>query len=254
MTIDWCPGIREVCAYWPDARMLRQTFEALELALEDDNDTCIDCSKTIVEVVCRLIVENFETNERQLTPRTEQPSLSEWLSAAVKALKLGDSTNNKFKKLVSAHSKLADALNALRNDAGPASHGRGPFLDRLAVHHRRTAVLSADAIVTFMHEAYLDATIDPTSSKEPWERFEEPNALIDSIVGLSVEVDPETDYATLQFALPGETPIGLQVEPSKLLYLLDRAAYVETLNAARNVALDGSARGEISEALESSEA
>jgi len=38
MTLDRCPGIREACGYWHDAPMLQQTFEALENALEQDND------------------------------------------------------------------------------------------------------------------------------------------------------------------------------------------------------------------------
>jgi hypothetical protein len=236
MTIDWCPGIREVCAYWSDTPMLRQTFEALEQSLDAENDTSIDCSKTVVEVVCRLIVTSFETAQRPLTPKKEHPSLGDWLSAAVKALKLGDDRDNKFKKLVSEHSNLATALNDLRNVAGPASHGRDPFLDRLAVHHRRTAVLSADAIVTFLHQAYLDAQVDPASSREPWERSELNNGLIDSYVGIAIEEDSGDDIPTLRVLLPGGIDLPLRVEVSRLLYALDRGAYVEALNAARGAA------------------
>lgn len=236
MTIDWCPGIREVCAHWIDTPMLRQTFEALEQSLNAENDTCIDCSKTVVEVVCRLIVDSFETAQTKLTPSQETPSLSDWLSAAVKALKLGDIRDDRFKKLVSSHHKLATALNDLRNSAGPASHGRDPFLDRLAVHHRRTAVLSADAIVTFLHQAYLDTQIDPVSSREPWERSELNNGLIDSYVGVTIEENTGDDVPTLRFLLPGGVDLPLRIEVSRLLYALDREAYVEALNAARGAA------------------
>ncbi len=86
---------------------------------------------------------------------------------------------------MSSHHKLADALNDLRNKAGPASHGKDPYLERLAEHHRRSAVLAADAIVAFLHQAYLDAQLDPISSREPWERFAQDNALIDAHVGLA---------------------------------------------------------------------
>jgi hypothetical protein len=236
MTIDWCPGIREVCAHWSDTPMLRQTFEALEQSLDAENDTCIDCSKTVIEVVCRLIVDSFETPQTKLTPAQETPSLSDWLSAAVKALKLGDIRDERFKKLVSSHNKLASALNDLRNSAGPASHGRDPFLQRLAVHHRRTAVLSADAIVTFLHQAYLDTQIDPLSSREPWERSEINNALIDLYVTVVIEEDNDGDVPTLRFLLPGGIDLPLRFEVSRLLYALDRGAYVEALNAARGAA------------------
>jgi hypothetical protein len=235
MTLDWCPGIREACGHWRDAPMLQQTFEAMERNLEQNNDACIDCAKTVVEVVCRLVVESFHTQQAPLKPTQETPSLSDWLTAAIRALKLGDVRDDRFKKLVSSHHKLADALNDLRNKAGPASHGKDPYLERLAEHHRRSAVLAADAIVAFLHKAYLDAQLDPISSREPWERFAAENALIDAHVGLAVDAD-DGDTPTLRFLLPGGDELPINIEVSRLLYLLDRDAYVEALNATRGVA------------------
>ena len=116
MSLDWCPGIREACGHWRDAPMLQQTFEALECTLDQDNDACIDCAKAVVESACQIIMTSFHSSQNPLRPVTETPTLSEWLSAAVKALKLGDVRDDKFKKLVSSH-------------------------------HRRSAVLAADAIV-----------------------------------------------------------------------------------------------------------
>lgn len=233
MTTDWCPGIREACGHWHDAPMLQQNLEALEQTLDQNNDACIDCAKTIVEVVCRVIVESFHTPLAPLKPAQETPSLSDWLSAAVRALKLGDVRDDKFKKLVSSHYKLAGALNDLRNQAGPASHGKDPYLERLAIHHRRSAVLAADAIVAFLHKAYLDAQLDPTSSREPWERFADNNALIDAHVGLAVDTDDE-GVTSLRFLLPSGDVLPLTIEVSRLLYQLDRDAYVEALNATRS--------------------
>lgn len=235
MTLDWCPGIREACGHWRDAPMLQQTFEALERTLEQGNDACIDCAKTVVEVVCRVVVESFHTQQTPLKPTQETPSLSDWLTAAIRALKLGDVRDEKFKKLVSSHHKLADALNELRNKAGPASHGKYPYLERLAEYHRRSAVLAADAIVAFLHQAYLDAQLDPISSREPWERFADDNVLIDAHVGLAVDAE-DGDSPTLRFLLPGGDELPINIEVSRLLYLLDRDAYVEALNAARGVA------------------
>lgn len=237
MNLDWCPGIREVCSHWRDAPMLQQNLEALEQTLAQENDACIDCAKAIVEVVCQVIVESFHTPLTPLKPVQETPSLSDWLSAAVRALKLGDIRDEKFKKLVSSHHKLAEALNDLRNKAGSASHGKDPYLERLAVHHRRSAVLAADAIVAFLHKAYLDAQLDPSSSREPWERFADNNSLIDAYVGLYIDVDNE-GAPSLHFSLPDGEVLPLRIEVSRLLYQLDRDAYVEALNAARSASLD----------------
>lgn len=233
MTIDWCPGIRDACGHWRDAPMLQQTFEAMERNLEQSNDACIDCAKTVVEVVCRVVVESFHAQQAQIKPTQETPSLSDWLTAAIRALKLGDVRDVQFKKFVSSHHKLADALNDLRNKAGPASHGKDPYLERLAEHHRRSAVLAADAIVAFLHQAYLDALLDPISSREPWERFAQDNALIDAHVRLAVDADDDGDSPTLRFLLPGGDELPINIEVSRLLYQLDRDAYVEALNASR---------------------
>lgn len=242
MSIDWCIGIREACEHWRDAPMLQQTFEALERTLGQENDACIDCAKATVEIICRVIIESFHSPTRPLLPIQNNPSLSDWLSAAVRALKLGDIRDEKFKKLVSSHHKLADALNELRDKAGPASHGKDPYLERLAVHHRRTAVLSADAIVAFLHKAYLDSQRDPSVSKEPWERFADQNAIIDAQIGIRLDFDEE-DNPSLVFILPGESgkpnnddDLPIRIQKSKLLYLLDRSAYVEALRACRPTA------------------
>ena len=138
MTPDWYPAIRECCAYWNHAVMLQQTFEALEKSFVDENDACIDCAKSIVEVVCRVIVDELDNPARPAKPQEEMPSFGAWVSAAVRTLKLGDVRNNAFQKLVSQHHKLTETLGTLRNGAGPVSHGRDGFIARLSVYHRRS--------------------------------------------------------------------------------------------------------------------
>lgn len=234
MTIDWYPGIREACAHWRDAHMLQQTFEALERTLEESNDACIDCAKAIVEVVCRVVIDELDSPINPVKPKAASPDFGEWVGSAVRVLKLGDNQNNKFLKLVSQHHKLTSALGDLRNDAGPVSHGRDGFLDRLSEHHRRSAVLSADAIVTFLHQAYLEAELDLVRTRERYERFDHLHGSIDAHVSLQAVVDDEGILA-VDVRLPTGDVLPLRVEASRLLYQLDRNAYVEALNAARGV-------------------
>jgi len=234
MSLDWCPGIREACLHWCDAPMLQQTFEALERTLDQDNDACIDCAKSIVEVFCRIIVDELDSPTQPVKPVEATPSFSAWVSAAVRVLKLGENQNNKFLKLVSQHHKLTTALGDLRNESGPASHGRDGFLAKLSTHHRRSAVLSADALVTFLHQAYLEAQRDPVSSHEPWERFEMFNQLIDAHIGLELVTDDDGN-SELRVLLPSNDYLVLNIPVSRLLYQFDRAAYIEALNAARGV-------------------
>lgn len=57
-------------------------------------------------------------------------------------------------------------------------------------------------------------------------------ALIDACVGLAIEAE-SGETPTLRFLLPGGDELPLKVEVSRLLYQLDRDAYVEALNTAR---------------------
>lgn len=237
MTLDWCPGIREACSHWRDAPMLQHTFVALEASLRDGSDVVIDASKGLVECVCQLIIDELDNPKSPLKPQKSDVPITEWFSVAIRVLRLGDVRHRKFADFIKHHNGLAESLRILRNDAGPASHGKDGFIQALTSHHRRAAVLAADSIVAFLHHAYLDAQLNPTISREPWDRFEKENALIDAQVGLAVETDDE-GVPSLRFLLPGGDVLPLTIEVSRLLYQLDREAYVEALNAARSANSD----------------
>jgi hypothetical protein len=113
------------------------------------------------------------------------------------------------------------------------SHGKDAFIAKLSTHHRRAALLAADAIVTFLHEAYLERELDAVSSREPYERFSLTNEIIDAFAGLRGEMD-EDGIAHLYVVLPGSPPreeIELTAPVSQLLFELDREAYKVVLNA-----------------------
>ncbi|MFU2207193.1 abortive infection family protein [Solidesulfovibrio sp. C21] len=237
MTPDWCPGIRDFCAHWSHASTLQQTFETLEREFADNNDACIDAAKGIVECACQVIINNLDDPRHPLKPKDEHPSFGSWVSAAVRVLGLSEVRDEGFKKLISQHHKLTTALGTLRDAAGTVSHGKNGFIHRLSMHHRRSAMLAADAIVTFLHEAYLEREPDPAQTLEPYERFVASNDLIDSLTGLDrAEVDDES-WLSVTVLLPGGDEIPLKIPPSQLLFGIDRQAYKEALKACRNVTL-----------------
>jgi hypothetical protein len=80
MSLDWCPGIRVACAHRRVAPMLQQTFEAMGRNLEQNNDACIDCAKTVFEVVCRVVVESFHTQQALLKPTQETQEMERFLA------------------------------------------------------------------------------------------------------------------------------------------------------------------------------
>jgi hypothetical protein len=236
---DWYPAIRECCGHWPDAPMLQQTFDALEKSFSADNDACIDSAKCIVEVICQIIVDELDSPALEIRPKETNPSFGVWVAAAVRALKLGDVRNAAFQRLISQHHRLTTTLGDLRNDAGPVSHGKDGFIEKLSIYHRRAAVLSADAIVAFLHQAYREAELNLLRTREPYERFPVQNGLIDKWCRYNVAEIADDGSLAVRVALPGDERIEMQATPSEFLFQFDRTAYIEALNAARSAEASG---------------
>jgi hypothetical protein len=112
------------------------------------------------------------------------------------------------------------------------SHGKDGFIAKLSAHHRRSAMLAADAIITFLHEAYLEREPDPVRTFEPYERFGASNAIIDEFTTLKAEFDEE-GFIRVVVVLPGGEEVPLAIETSRLLFGVDREAYKLVLNACR---------------------
>lgn len=235
MSLDWCSGIREACTHWRDATMLQHTFKALEASLKSQSDASIDAAKGLVECVCRVIIDELDNPKSPLKPQKEDVPITEWLSVAIRLLKLSDNRDRKFADIIKHHNKLASSLRQLRNEAGPLSHGKDGFIQVLSAYHHRAAVLSADAIITFLHQAYLEADLDLVRTREPYERFNRFHQIIDEKTLLQADVDDEGNLVVDVTLATGDI-VPICVEASRFLYQLDRMAYVEALNAARNMA------------------
>lgn len=244
MNADWYPGILAFCAHWRDAPMLQHTLEVLEREFQDDNDACIDAAKSLVECACRVILINLDDPGRPLTPQSKAPDFGEWLSAAVRVLELSEIRDTAFQKLISQYNRLATTLGDLRNLGGNVSHGKDGFIHKLSSHHRRAALLAADAIVTFLHEVYLEREPDPTLSLEPYGRYKESNERIDRFVGCRLQ-DEEEEGVTAIFTLPDGQELTLVTNTSLLLFHIDREAYKLAQNACREVAQPCSEQPEI---------
>lgn len=213
--------------------MLQQTFNTLEQEFASDNDACIDAAKAIVECACRVILLNLDDPNSPLTPPEQNPDFGAWLSSAVRVLQLDQVRDASFRKLISQYHKLATSLGDLRNNAGAVSHGKDGFLLKLSVHQRRAALLAADAIIMFLHEAYLEHEPELVRTREPYERFTRINALIDRNVGVAA-LESEFDVAVdIAISLPNGDVITLSIEASRLLFEFDRDAYVAALIASR---------------------
>jgi hypothetical protein len=232
MSADWYPGIRAFCTHWKHAPMLQQTFETLEREFADENDACIDAAKGLVECACRVLIEELDDPVSPKKPVEADPKLGHLVGVATRLLDLGEIRDRAFADLIKQHNNLTETLRVLRNQAGTLSHGKDGFISKLSAHHRRSSMLAADAIITFLHEAYLEREPDPIRTLEPYERFEVSNALIDEYAAVRSE-DNEDGLLNVLVILPGGDEVPLAIEPSRLLFGVDREAYKLVLNACR---------------------
>lgn len=244
MSADWYPGIRAFCTHWKHAPMLQQTFATLEREFTDENDACIDAAKGLVECACRVLIEELDDPLAPLKPEAADTPLGHLVGIATRLLDLGGVRHRAFSDLIKQHNKLTETLRVLRNEAGTVSHGKDGFIAKLSAHHRRSAMLAADAIITFLHEAYLEREPDPVRTFEPYERFEASNAMIDDLTALRAETDDD-GFLQVVISLPGGEELPLAIEPSRLLFGVDREAYKLVLNACREARAAASQEAEV---------
>lgn len=238
MSESWYPGIKAFCQHWQHAPMLQQTLDTLEREFQSDNDACIDAAKAIVECACRVILESMDDPAAPVSPTKAHPAFGEWVSSAVRVLKLDQVRDRSFQKLISQYHSLTTTLGDMRKDAGTVSHGKEGFLLKLSVHQRRAALLAADAIVTFLHEAYLEHEPDLARTLEPYERFRKNNLLIDGNVGVAALESEDQAAVDITIALPNDETFSFTVEASRLLFEFDRDAYIAALIACQEVVTD----------------
>ncbi|WP_333836422.1 abortive infection family protein [Novosphingobium sp.] len=239
MSADWYVGIRSFCDYWRHAPTLQQTFKALEDEFNAENDACVDAAKAMVECACRLLVDELDDPIAPVKPKDENPDFGKWLAAAVRVLHLDQVRDEAFKKLISQYHKLGTTLGDLRNKAGTMSHGKDGFIAKLSAHQRRASVLAADAIISFLHEAYIERQPELIRTREPYERFTDANKLIDDNVAVAA-AESEFDAAVdISIVLPNDDAINLTIEASRLLFEFDREAYVAALLACREATAVG---------------
>jgi hypothetical protein len=232
MSAEWYPNIRAFCVHWHHAPMLQETFQTLEREFAQDSDACIDAAKGLVECVCRVLIEELDDPARPQKPESGDTPLGQLVGIAIRLLDLGAVRHRAFSDLIRQHNVLTDKLRVLRNEAGIVSHGKDGFISKLSAHHRRSAVLAADAIVALLHEAYLEREPDPIRTLEPYERFQVANDLIDDYAAI-VSVDEGDGMLHVVVRLPTGDEVPLTVELSRLLFGVDREAYKLVLDACR---------------------
>jgi len=228
------PNYRRAKERWPDAPSLVRCHESLTKCFDGDCHGLTEHIKSFIESVCVTILGEF--NEHLLS---SNPSTTELLVAALRPLGLQNTRGaSKLNKVLSGFNKLTDALTEMRNEHGPIAHGRDIFLDPITIDHARAFLHTGDAILSVLLNTLDGKEPDLLVTREPYESFPHLNERIDRAVRVEATVDEEGNRPILVLSVTTnqqEEAIKIRVEPSRLLYGVDRSAYIETLKTVTEV-------------------
>ena len=224
------PNYRRASERWPQAPALLQYHEAISLCIAGNGHGVVEHVKSFIECVCTTILVEFG---EQLP---SEPTSTELLVAALKPLGLQNTRGaSKLDKVLSAFNRLSDALSEMRNENGPVAHGKDGFLDVIEEDHARAFLHTGDAIIGLLMNAMEGKQPNLLFTREPYERFKHLCERIDRSVGIEAEVDEEGGGPILVLSLsvfgkPEKRKI--RIEPSRLLYGIDRTTFVDVLTDA----------------------
>ncbi len=230
-TTDALPNYRRASDRWPQAPALAKYYAAISHCIAGNGHGIVEHVKSFIECVCITIIVEFG----EPLPSAD-PTSTQLLIAALKALGLQNSRGaSKLDKVLSAFNKMSDALSEMRNENGPVAHGKDGFLDAIEEDHARSFLHTGDAIVGVLLNALEGKQPNLLMTREPYERFAHLCDRIDRSVAVNSRVEFEDGLPVLIVSLSiGNKPesIDLRIEPSRLLYGIDRTAFVGVLSDA----------------------
>ncbi len=225
------PHFRHAMEHWPDAPTLRNHYSAVSESWDGTRHGLVETVKSFVECVCLTILGEYGK-----PMPSSSPSTTEMLVEALRLLGLQNTREGgNLSRVLSAHNKLADALSDMRDENGPVAHGKDGFLDSLTANQLRTYLVTADTLLALLLAALEGTEPDLQFTREPYERFLHLHERIDASVSVEATVDYDSDTPAVVVNMStGGLPDGveLRIEPSRLLYAIDRTAYIEILAAS----------------------
>lgn len=241
------PNYRRARQRWPDAPMLRSCHDSLCACFAGSAHGQVEQVKAFVDSVCLTIV----TELRAEMPQTSTPTSTQLLGAALAPLGLQNSQHaTALGALLSGFNRVSDAVEKMRNENGPVAHGKEGFLDAVATDHARAFLHAGDAILGLILNAYEGKQPDLVATREPYENFPHLNERIDRAVVLSARIDEDEARSVLVVTVTAggaEEAFELRVQPSELLYGIDREAYVDVLKSADVAARSDEESGPVAE-------
>lgn len=232
---DIAPAFREAANRWPDAPNIQAHYADLVSTFESNGSSLIELCKSFLEMVCITIVTELNKD----LPASSRPTTTQYLGCALDALGIRSQRGSSaLGTILSGYNKLSNGLSDIRNQEGSVGHGKDGFIAAISDRHSRVYLLSADAIIALLLQAYDGVDPSILKTRESHDRFSRFNEKIDAATMVDAKVD-EDGVVELSFrAGTLEDGFDLRVPASELLYYLDRQAYVDVLDALRGIATE----------------
>lgn len=205
-------GARASILDGPVVEIVDQQVQAIEDAIERVPDFAFDLAKTLVESVCKTILEDIG---RPADPNWDAPKIMRETTTYLSMLPSGQPNAAKAQesiaKTLNGLNTTVQGLCELRNEYGIASHGRDGFSARLDVRQATLAAQAADTIVSFLYRIHRDALTQAPGTRVYYEDHADFNEVFDR------------DNETIRLG-------DLELLPSRVLFHTDREAYKAALN------------------------
>jgi hypothetical protein len=204
-------GAREVLELLGPAAHFEQQINAIESAVAGNTGLAPDLSRTLIETVCKTIL----TDSGEACEGLGFNDLLKLTYAATQLLPAGkagaDSTDAALRQLASNLDGAILGISELRHSEGAASHGKDARFVPLEELQAEFAARAADALAAFLYKCHR------RYSEAPPVRLMEYN----DNPAFNEHIDSSNEVVRI---------FGFEFQPSEVLFLVDRQAYLDELS------------------------
>ena len=193
-------------------------IKAIEVAIEQSPAFVFDLSKSLIDTVCKTILEDRGVN------LPGKPKSAQLLTETLKTLKLHhediDQTEKTYESLKKTANGLQTALTGiceLRNSHGLIGHGQDGYALALESIQAQFVARAADAIVHILYRSHKRYGGNEVKSRIIYEDYDNENTRIDELY----DDDLMTDFVR-------------QFRSSEILFKIDKEAYWVAINDVKN--------------------
>lgn len=216
-------GARHVAKLARNPELFIEQIGILERAVMSQPTLAIDIAKSMVETICKTILNDRKcvVDVNWDTPKLVKEALS-CLSLVPDELQHKNEVQEGLKRIGGNLQGSVAGLCEVRNKQGMASHGRDAYDTSLDAIHAEFVARSADAIISFLYRCHSQNHREPRRME--FSEYADFNEHLNERSGLVfIYYDDDEGNA-----------VGLDYEPSDVLFNVDINAYKTAMLAYKN--------------------